>query len=107
MKNFLKSSSVLYLINEVSSAGMTSHNIAALRASQFEYFGPETTLFQSNNFYGLAKDRYDAIQAGSPFPDYLYACGTEHDAGNYIFNLFLHFFSSFIAFFLSFFVLFI
>ena len=65
-----------------AGAGFTSHNVAARRASQFEYFGPETNEFNPSYFYGLAEDRSDAIQGGSPFPDYLYACGTEHDAGN-------------------------
>mmetsp|Transcript_2491 Transcript_2491/g.3823 ORF Transcript_2491/g.3823 Transcript_2491/m.3823 type:complete len:644 (+) Transcript_2491:52-1983(+) len=64
-----------------AGAGFTSHNVAARRASQFEYFGPETNEFKPSYFYGLAEDRSDAIQGGSPFPDYLYACGTEHDAG--------------------------
>jgi hypothetical protein len=64
-----------------SSAGMTSHNVAARRASQFEYYGPSTADFNPDHFYGLADARSDAIQGGSPFPDYLYACGDEHDAG--------------------------
>lgn len=68
-------------MNVVDSAGMTSHNVAARRASQFEYFGPKTSDFDPDSFYGLAETRSDAIQGGSPFPDYLYACGDEHDAG--------------------------
>lgn len=79
----LKGSWILSFINYAHGAGMTSHNIAALRASQYEYFGPETELFHPSDFYGLATSRNDAIQAGSPFPDYLYACGTEHDAGHF------------------------
>jgi hypothetical protein len=78
---FWKGSWILAMIHNAQGAGMTSHNIAALRASQYEYFGPESDLFKPNDFYGLAESRFDAIQAGSPFPDYLYACGTEHDAG--------------------------
>jgi hypothetical protein len=76
-----KGSWLLAFIHRAHGAGMTSHNIAALRASQYEYFGPESEIFNPNDFYGLAESRIDAIQAGSPFPDYLYACGTEHDAG--------------------------
>jgi hypothetical protein len=62
-------------------AGMTSHNVFAHRTSQFEYFGPASATFHPNDFYGLAVDRLDAVQAGAPFPDYLYLCGDEHDAG--------------------------
>jgi hypothetical protein len=79
--SFWKGSWFLAAIHGANGAGMTSHNVAALRASQYEYFGPESDIFHSEDFYGLADNRNDAIQAGSPFPDYLYACGTEHDAG--------------------------
>ena len=72
---------VLGNINVAWSAGMTSHNVASRRASQFEYYGPSTQEFNPDHFYGLAEARSDAIQAGSPFPDFLYACGDEHDAG--------------------------
>ena len=69
------------VLSSCEAAGMTAHNVAARRASQFEYFGPKTDEFNPDVFYHLAEDRSDAIQAGSPFPDYLYACGDEHDAG--------------------------
>ena len=62
-------------------AGFTTHNEAARRASQYEYFGPESETFNSTFFNGLAMERADAIQGGAPFPDYLYTCGDEHDAG--------------------------
>ena len=65
----------------VCSAGFTSHNLAARRASQFEWFGPESPTFDPSHFKGLAMARPDAVQGGAPFPDYLYACGDEHDAG--------------------------
>lgn len=70
--------SLLLLIN---SAGFTTHNTASRRASQFEYFGPESATFHPEQFYGLARSRPDAVQGGTPFPDYLYACGSDHDAG--------------------------
>jgi glycosylphosphatidylinositol phospholipase D len=69
------------LVAAAEAAGMTAHNVGARRASQFEYFGPKTDEFNPASFYDLANDRSDAIQAGSPFPDFLYACGDEHDAG--------------------------
>ena len=81
---FWTGSCFLAALHGTNGAGMTSHNIAALRASQYEYFGPESDTFHPNDFYGLAAERNDAIQAGSPFPDYLYACGTEHDAGEHL-----------------------
>lgn len=71
----------LLLLKSCDAAGMTAHNVAAKRASQYEYFGPKSDEFDPSVFYNLAADRSDAIQAGSPFPDYLYACGDEHDAG--------------------------
>lgn len=73
--------SAVLLSPTCEGAGMTAHNIAAKRASQYEYFGPKTDQFNPEAFYNLAFERSDAIQAGSPFPDFLYACGDEHDAG--------------------------
>lgn len=81
------------LMGVAECAGMTSHNVAARRASQFEFFGPKSSEFNPDDFYGLADYRSDAIQAGSPFPDYLYACGDEHDAGE-VFSVFDAFYSS-------------
>jgi len=69
------------LLQLAQGAGMTSHNVFAHRTSQFEYFGPASADFHPADFYGLAVDRLDAVQAGAPFPDYLYLCGDEHDAG--------------------------
>jgi hypothetical protein len=43
-------------------AGFTSHNTAARRASQFEYFGPASASFKPASYFGLALDRADAIQ---------------------------------------------
>ena len=65
---------VLTLVPVCYGAGMTTHNVAARRASQYEYFGPSSSTFQPAAFEGLAAARADAIQAGAPFPDYLYAC---------------------------------
>lgn len=65
----------------LQGAGFTSHNTAARRTLPFEYFGPASDTFHPEDFYGLARDRPDALQGGAPFPDYLYACGDEHDAG--------------------------
>ena len=66
----------LNVLYKCHSAGFTTHNIAASRASQYEYFNSSPRAF-----YGLSKDRFDAIQGGAPFPDYLYTCGDDHDAG--------------------------
>lgn len=68
-------------LTHCDAAGFTSHNTAARRTSQFEYFGPASETFNPDSYFGLATDRSDAIQGGAPFPDYLYACGDEHDAG--------------------------
>lgn len=69
---------VLVFLLRAESAGFTSHNTAARRASQYELFGPN---FNPDDFAGLAAARPDAIQGGAPFPDYLYVCGDDHDAG--------------------------
>ncbi len=65
-------------LGSAAAAGMTAHNVVGRRASQFEYFGPGPEL---RPFYGLAEERSDAIEAGTPFPDYLYLCGDYHNAG--------------------------
>jgi hypothetical protein len=72
---------IVFWLPRIHSAGFTSHNTAARRASQYEYFGPESKTFKPRSYYGLAADRTDAIQGGAPFPDYLYSCGDNHDAG--------------------------
>ena len=66
----------LNVLYKCHSAGFTTHNIAASRASQYEYFNSSPRAF-----YGLSQDRFDAVQGGAPFPDYLYTCGDDHDAG--------------------------
>ena len=78
---FLPALFVSLLVQRTNGSGMTTHNIVARRTSQFEYFGPASDVFHPQDFYGLAAARPDAIQGGAPFPDYLYACGDEHDAG--------------------------
>lgn len=55
---------LLQYFSSVYCAGMTSHNIVAKRAAQFEYFGPASSEFNVSSFYGLSEDRYDAVQAG-------------------------------------------
>lgn len=79
--NLIPSVVVLGTLVGSHAAGFTSHNTAARRTTQFESFGPASPTFNSDSYTGLAKDRADAIQGGAPFPDYLYACGDEHDAG--------------------------
>ncbi|GMI37411.1 hypothetical protein TrRE_jg12794, partial [Triparma retinervis] len=37
--------------------------------------------FSSPSFSGLSLSRIDALQGGAPWPDYLYACGDDHNAG--------------------------
>ncbi len=62
----------------VLGAGMTAHNVISRRATQYERYSSEAA---AAAFSGLALDRHDALQAGSPFPDFLYACGDDHNAG--------------------------
>ena len=62
----------------VGGAGMVTHNVIARRATEFERWSTED---RAAAFEGLSKDRVDALQGGSPFPDYLYACGDDHNAG--------------------------
>lgn len=64
--------------HHVIGAGMVAHNVIARRATHYErYDTPE----KQAAFSGLSIDRVDALQGGAPFPDYLYACGDDHDAG--------------------------
>ena len=60
----------------VDGAGMTSHNVIARRTLDFM-----TNDIGTQGLADLAKARTDAIHAGAPYPDFLYACGEEHDAG--------------------------
>jgi hypothetical protein len=65
-------------LQQAYSAGFTTHNVAARRATEFERFTDEQV---EAAFRGLNKYRVDALQGGAPFPDYLYACGDDHNAG--------------------------
>ena len=69
---------LLLLPPPATPAGMTTHNIIARLSTLYEgRFSPLAT----DGFDGLLHDRIDAMQGGAPFPDYLYACGDDHDAG--------------------------
>ena len=57
---------------------MTSHNVIARRAMEFERWSSDA---RRSAFEGLSFDRIDAVQGGAPWPDYLYACGDDHNAG--------------------------
>lgn len=53
---------------------MVAHNVASKRAMKdFQEVVP--------GFEALLNENWDAISAGSPFPDYMYACGDFHGAG--------------------------
>jgi len=58
----------------VHGCGMVTHNLIAERA--VEFYNAE---FDSYN--DLLAAYRDALQGGAPFPDYLYSCGDDHDAG--------------------------
>jgi hypothetical protein len=75
MRSFL----LLSAIPGAYSAGMTAHNVIAHRAAAFERFNSSPEKLAA--FSGLSLDRVDALQGGAPFPDYLYACGDDHNAG--------------------------
>lgn len=57
-----------------STCGMTLHSEVAIRAHQL--FATEVA-----NISSILARYPDALVAGAPFPDYLYACGTDHGAG--------------------------
>eukprot|EP00854_Cymbomonas_tetramitiformis_P017079 gene17079-20300_t len=62
----------------VESCGMTTHTLIAERARVkfYTYTDGNTTQYKR-----LLDKHEDALQGGAPFPDYLYTCGTDHDAG--------------------------
>ncbi|KAK3234000.1 hypothetical protein CYMTET_55729 [Cymbomonas tetramitiformis] len=57
---------------------MTTHTLIAERARVkfYTYTDGNTTQYKR-----LLDKHEDALQGGAPFPDYLYTCGTDHDAG--------------------------
>jgi len=56
---FLFIFSVLILWSSFAQgAGFSSHNSAAKRSAQYEYFGPKSPNFNPESYYGLANDRY-------------------------------------------------
>ena len=62
-----------------SGCGMNEHTVVAHRA--LNYFGklshsPNSTLYNS-----ILHKHPDSVLAGADFPDFLYACGDDHDAG--------------------------
>ena len=58
---FLTNSLFLFFY-AVDGAGFSSHNSAAKRSSQFEYFGPRTANFNPDSYYGLASYRFDLLR---------------------------------------------
>lgn len=58
----------------VCSCGMTLHSEVALKAHRL--FSTEVA-----NVSSILARHPEALIAGAPFPDYLYACGTDHGAG--------------------------
>lgn len=58
----------------VSSCGMTLHSEVAIKAQHL--FSTEV-----ENVSSILRRYPAALIAGAPFPDYLYACGTDHGAG--------------------------
>ena len=59
--------------------GMEEHTSVAHRA--LSYYGKVSQSPQSQLYNDLLQKYPDSVLAGADFPDFLYACGTDHDAG--------------------------
>eukprot|EP00042_Codosiga_hollandica_P054489 m.738714 g.738714 ORF g.738714 m.738714 type:complete len:865 (+) comp58911_c0_seq1:2-2596(+) len=64
------------LVCGCEGCGMTTHNVIANRARQW-FLDAGWVL----NATSLLNTHIDALQGGAPYPDYLYECGTDHNAG--------------------------
>jgi hypothetical protein len=63
---------------------MVVHQVVAQRALQYFYqpgwYGAANA---TRDYRQLLNDNHGAFLAGAPYPDYLYACGTNHDDGEF------------------------
>lgn len=63
-------------VEAVLGCGFTTHNVIAHRAM---YHFKE----QYPDYNEMISTYPNALLGGAPFPDYLYACGSDHDDGEY------------------------
>ena len=61
---------------KVAACGMVTHAAIAQRAANYYY--QERT---DSRYADILSRNRDALSSGAPFPDYLYTCGSDHDAG--------------------------
>ena len=61
------------------ACGMEEHSSVAHRT--LSYFGNLTHSPNSTLYNDLIRKHPNSVLAGADFPDFLYACGTDHDAG--------------------------
>jgi len=71
---FLGLSTAVLLASTASGCGFSTHDLITHRAASAFYSGP---------FAALLADNSGSLEAGSPYPDYLYQCGANHDDGEY------------------------
>ena len=67
------------LVPYVSACGFTVHMLNSHRALST----PLASTPQSKTFMALLRGNLGSVFAGSPYPDYLYECGPNHDDGEY------------------------
>ena len=60
----------------VAACGFTTHDLIAHRARTYYY----TDMF-GGKYAAIANGNVGSVQAGAPFPDYLYECGNDHNDG--------------------------
>lgn len=65
----------IFSMSMVNGCGFTTHSNVAHRARDY-YFNASIPKYQA-----IVQNHVDAVIGGAPAPDYLYTCGTNHDAG--------------------------
>ena len=65
-----------------SGCGFTVHQVIAKRALE-NFLQPGIHAASPRGYASLLQGQRGALLAGAPFPDYLYACGSNHDDGEY------------------------
>jgi hypothetical protein len=70
---------LLLLVGGASGAGMNTHTMVGHRASK--YFAKIRASPNASRYNAAVRAQPQSLAAGSDFPDFGYACGGDHDAG--------------------------
>lgn len=72
--------SLLASIPGILACGFTTHQVISHRAYNYYYIGADP---RYPSFAELIGNQIPSMEAGAPYPDYLYECGTNHSDGEY------------------------